>query len=178
MQLAGHDVGLDRPMFLIAGPCVIESPALTEEIAGRLKEITGRLAVPFVFKASYDKANRSSRTSFRGLGIEAGLKVLEHVRSRIGVPVLTDVHEDSPLAEVAAVLYANRIEVVDAAIYSRHSVDVDEQAEARAGRTRQAKLRRPSDMVIGCPWWSGPGSMPRDGATAGRPARGTSARPR
>jgi 2-dehydro-3-deoxyphosphooctonate aldolase (KDO 8-P synthase) len=104
MQLAGHEVGPARPLFLIAGPCVIEGQALTEEIAGRLKEITGRLAVPFIFKASYDKANRSSRASFRGPGMDAGLKVLEHVRSRIGVPVLTDVHEDTPLAEVAAVV--------------------------------------------------------------------------
>jgi 2-dehydro-3-deoxyphosphooctonate aldolase (KDO 8-P synthase) len=104
MQLAGHEVGIGRPLFLIAGPCVIEGQALTEEIAGRLKEIAGRLTMPFVFKASYDKANRSSRASFRGPGIEAGLKVLEHVRSRIGVPVLTDVHEDTPLAEVAAVV--------------------------------------------------------------------------
>ncbi|HXY97620.1 MAG TPA: 3-deoxy-8-phosphooctulonate synthase [Steroidobacteraceae bacterium] len=104
MRLAGHEVGIERPLFLIAGPCVVETQALTEEIAGRLKEITGRLRVPFVFKASYDKANRSSRASFRGPGIDAGLKVLEHVRSRIGVPVLTDVHEDTPLAEVAAVV--------------------------------------------------------------------------
>lgn len=104
MRLAGHEVGIERPLFLIAGPCVIEGQALTEEIAGRLKEITGRLGVPFVFKASYDKANRSSRASFRGPGIDQGLKVLEHVRSRIGVPVLTDVHEDTPLAEVAAVV--------------------------------------------------------------------------
>jgi len=104
MQLTGHEVGADRPLFLIAGPCVIEGAALTEEIAGRLKEITARLGVPFIFKASYDKANRSSRASFRGPGIDAGLKVLEHVRSRIGVPVLTDVHEDTPLAEVAAVV--------------------------------------------------------------------------
>lgn len=106
MRLAGIEVGLHRPFFLIAGPCVIESAALTEEIAGRLAEITHRLAVPFVFKASFDKANRSSATSFRGPGIEAGLKVLEAVRSRIGVPVLTDVHEDTPLAEVAAVVDA------------------------------------------------------------------------
>ncbi|HUL46740.1 MAG TPA: 3-deoxy-8-phosphooctulonate synthase [Steroidobacteraceae bacterium] len=104
MRLAGHEVGIERPLFLIAGPCVIEGQALTEEIAGRLKEITGRLRVPFIFKASYDKANRSSRASFRGPGIDAGLKVLEHVRTRIGVPVLTDVHEDTPLAEVAAVV--------------------------------------------------------------------------
>ena len=104
MQLAGHEVGPDRPLFLIAGPCVIESPELTQEIAGRLKEITGRLRIPFVFKASYDKANRSSRASFRGPGIEAGLRVLEGVRRAIGVPVLTDVHVDPPLAEVAAVV--------------------------------------------------------------------------
>jgi 2-dehydro-3-deoxyphosphooctonate aldolase (KDO 8-P synthase) len=104
MQLAGHEVGADQPLLLIAGPCVIESPALTLEIAGRLKEITARLRVPFIFKASYDKANRSSRASFRGPGIESGLRVLEDVRREIGVPVLTDVHEDSPLAEVAAVV--------------------------------------------------------------------------
>ena len=102
MQIAGHEVGTDQRFLLIAGPCVIESPALTQEIAGRLKEITARLRVPFIFKASYDKANRSSRASFRGPGIESGLRVLEDVRRTIGVPVLTDVHEDTPLAEVAA----------------------------------------------------------------------------
>jgi len=96
--------GLDAPLFLIAGPCVIESQALTEEIAGRLREITSRLAVPFVFKASFDKANRSSGASYRGPGLEAGLKVLEGVRRAFGVPVLTDVHEDTPLEEVAAVV--------------------------------------------------------------------------
>ncbi|MGH8229126.1 MAG: 3-deoxy-8-phosphooctulonate synthase [Steroidobacteraceae bacterium] len=104
MRLAGQPVGLDRPLFLIAGPCVIETPALTIEIAGALKEITGRLGMPFVFKASFDKANRSSRASYRGPGIEAGLRVLERVKREIGVPVLTDVHEDTPLAEVAAVV--------------------------------------------------------------------------
>jgi 2-dehydro-3-deoxyphosphooctonate aldolase (KDO 8-P synthase) len=104
VKLTGHEVGAREPLFLIAGPCVIESPALTQEIAGRLKEITARLGVPYIFKASYDKANRSSRASFRGPGIEAGLKVLEDVRRAIGVPVLTDVHEDTPLAEVAAVV--------------------------------------------------------------------------
>ncbi len=104
MKLAGHDVGLQRPFFLIAGPCVIESAGLTEEVAGRLREITTRLAIPFVFKASYDKANRSSRASFRGPGIDAGLKILEHVRKTFGVAVLTDVHEDTPLSEVAAVV--------------------------------------------------------------------------
>jgi 2-dehydro-3-deoxyphosphooctonate aldolase (KDO 8-P synthase) len=104
VKLTGHEVGAREPLFLIAGPCVIESPALTQEIAGRLKEITTRLGVPYIFKASYDKANRSSRASFRGPGIEAGLKVLDDVRRAIGVPVLTDVHEDTPLQEVAAVV--------------------------------------------------------------------------
>ena len=104
MRLAGHDIGIGRPLFLIAGPCVIESADLTQEIAGRLKEITGALAMPFVFKASFDKANRSSRSSFRGPGLDQGLKVLEGVRRGIGVPVLTDVHEDTPLDEVAAVV--------------------------------------------------------------------------
>jgi 2-dehydro-3-deoxyphosphooctonate aldolase (KDO 8-P synthase) len=104
MRLSGYDVGSGRPLFLIAGPCVVESPALTQEIAGRLKEITARLGMPYIFKASYDKANRSSRASFRGPGLEAGLRVLEDVRRAVGVPVLTDVHEDTPLAEVAAVV--------------------------------------------------------------------------
>jgi 2-dehydro-3-deoxyphosphooctonate aldolase (KDO 8-P synthase) len=104
MQLTGHEIGGQQPFFLIAGPCVIESAALSQEVAGKLKEITARLGIPYIFKASYDKANRSSRGSFRGPGIDAGLKVLEEVRRAIGVPVLTDVHEDTPLAEVAAVV--------------------------------------------------------------------------
>jgi 2-dehydro-3-deoxyphosphooctonate aldolase (KDO 8-P synthase) len=104
MKLAGFEVGLQKPFFLIAGPCVIEGPTLTQEIAGRLKEITRRLGIEFVFKASYDKANRSSSKSFRGPGIDAGLKILADVRSAVGVPVLTDVHEDTPMAEVAAVV--------------------------------------------------------------------------
>ncbi len=104
MQLAGHEIGARQPFFLIAGPCVIEGPALTEEIAGRLREVTARLHIPFVFKASFDKANRSSRASFRGPGMQAGLKVLAEVRRAVGVPVLTDVHEDTPLDEVAAVV--------------------------------------------------------------------------
>ena len=104
MKLGGHEVGADRPFFLIAGPCVVESEALVLEVAGRLKEITGRLGIPYVFKASYDKANRSSQASYRGPGIEQGLKALEKVREQFRVPVLTDVHEDTPLAEVAAVV--------------------------------------------------------------------------
>jgi 2-dehydro-3-deoxyphosphooctonate aldolase (KDO 8-P synthase) len=104
MELCGFEVGLDRPLFLIAGPCVIEGETLAEESAGALKEIAAGLGVPFVYKSSFDKANRSSGTSFRGPGLEQGLKILEQVRSRIGVPVLTDVHEDTPLAEVASVV--------------------------------------------------------------------------
>nr|WP_207148302.1 3-deoxy-8-phosphooctulonate synthase [Thiococcus pfennigii] len=98
------EVGLDRPLFLIAGPCVIESEALAEETAGRLKEIATDLGIPFIYKSSFDKANRSSGASFRGPGLERGLAILEAVRTRLGVPVLTDVHEDTPLAEVASVV--------------------------------------------------------------------------
>ena len=104
MKLGAFDVGAERPLFLIAGPCVIESEGLVIEVAGRLREVTAALGVPFIFKASFDKANRSSHASFRGPGIGAGLKALELVRRQIGVPVLTDVHEDTPLAEVAAVV--------------------------------------------------------------------------
>ena len=104
MKLSDFEVGLDRPFFLIAGPCVIESEALCHEVAGRMLEITRALGIPYVFKASFDKANRSSGASFRGPGLESGLKVLEGVRKAFGVPVLTDVHEDTPLAEVASVV--------------------------------------------------------------------------
>jgi 2-dehydro-3-deoxyphosphooctonate aldolase (KDO 8-P synthase) len=104
MKLASFEVGPDRPFFLIAGPCVIESEGLVLDVAGRLKEITAKLGVPFIFKASFDKANRSSRASFRGPGLDAGLKALSRVRAEIGVPILTDVHEDTPLADVAAVV--------------------------------------------------------------------------
>ncbi len=104
MQLAGAHIGIDQPLLVIAGPCVIESETLVHEVAGRLREITQRLGLPFVFKSSFDKANRSSKKSFRGPGLEQGLKVLEGVRRTFGVPVLTDVHEDTPLAEVAAVV--------------------------------------------------------------------------
>src|SRR5262245_24545098 len=104
MKLAGFEVGIDRPFFLIAGPCVIESQTLVESVAGTLKELTARLGVPFIFKASFDKANRSSKDSFRGPGLEGGLKILEGVRTKLGVPVLTDVHEDTPFNEVAAVV--------------------------------------------------------------------------
>jgi 2-dehydro-3-deoxyphosphooctonate aldolase (KDO 8-P synthase) len=104
MKLAGIEIGADRPLFLIAGPCVVETETLAVDTAGRLQEITRRLNIPFVFKSSYDKANRSSLKSYRGPGLEEGLRVLESVRRQLGVPVLTDVHEDSPLDEVAAVV--------------------------------------------------------------------------
>jgi 2-dehydro-3-deoxyphosphooctonate aldolase (KDO 8-P synthase) len=104
MKLAGHSVGPDQPLFLIAGPCVIEGASLTQEIAGTLVELTAKLGIPFIFKASFDKANRSSGSSYRGPGLEAGLAVLDSVRKTFKVPVLTDVHEDTPLAEVAAVV--------------------------------------------------------------------------
>ena len=104
MRLCGFEVGHDRPFFLIAGPCVVESEGLVLDIAGRMQEITGELGIPYIFKASYDKANRSSKSSFRGPGIEAGLRILSEVKRQLGLPVLTDVHEDTPMAEVASVV--------------------------------------------------------------------------
>lgn len=104
INLCGFDVGLEHPLFLIAGTCVIESRQSALDTAGRLKEITDELGVPFIYKSSFDKANRSSCDSPRGPGVEDGLKILEAVKTQIGVPVLTDVHEDTPLAEVAAVV--------------------------------------------------------------------------
>jgi 2-dehydro-3-deoxyphosphooctonate aldolase (KDO 8-P synthase) len=104
MKLCGFEVGHDRPFFLIAGPCVVESEGLVLDIAGRMQEITGALGIPYIFKASYDKANRSSKASFRGPGIEAGLRILAEVKRQFGLPVLTDVHEDTPMAEVASVV--------------------------------------------------------------------------
>jgi 2-dehydro-3-deoxyphosphooctonate aldolase (KDO 8-P synthase) len=107
MKLCGFEVGLERPLFLIAGPCVVESRELQIDVAGRLKEMTGKLGVPFIFKSSYDKANRSSSKSFRGPGMEQGLRILAEVKRQVGVPVLTDVHteeEVKPVAEVVDVL--------------------------------------------------------------------------
>src|SRR3972149_10729715 len=101
MELCGFQAGLEHPLFLIAGPCVIESEQLALDTAGRLRELTAKLSIPFIYKSSFDKANRSSTKSFRGLGIDQGLQILQKVRSQIGVPVLTDVHEDTPLQEVA-----------------------------------------------------------------------------
>ena len=104
MKLCGFDVGLDHPFFLIAGPCVIESEQLQLDVAGQLKEITSALGIPFIFKSSFDKANRTSGTSFRGPGMEEGLRVLAEVKRQLGVPVLTDVHEYTPMDEVASVV--------------------------------------------------------------------------
>lgn len=104
MKICGYDIGVDKPFMLLAGPCIIESEALAIETAGILKEITQTLNIPFVFKSSFDKANRSSHESFRGLGIEQGLKILEKVKTQVGVPIITDVHEDTPLDEVASVV--------------------------------------------------------------------------
>jgi len=104
MKLCDFEVGLDKPLFLIAGPCVVESQQLQIDTAGKLKEITGRLGIPFIFKSSFDKANRTSASSFRGPGLEEGLRILAEVKRQIGVPVLTDVHEYTPLDEVAAVV--------------------------------------------------------------------------
>jgi 2-dehydro-3-deoxyphosphooctonate aldolase (KDO 8-P synthase) len=104
MKLTNFTVGSQQPFFLIAGPCVIESEAIVMEIAGAMQEMTTRLKIPYIFKASFDKANRSSRGSYRGPGIEGGLKVLEKVKRELKLPVLTDVHEDTPMSEVASVV--------------------------------------------------------------------------
>lgn len=103
MRLCNFSVGLEHPFFLIAGPCVVESEGLVLDVAGKLKELTDELEIPFIFKASYDKANRTSHESFRGIGIDKGLQALQAVKSQLKLPVLTDVHEDSPLDQVAEV---------------------------------------------------------------------------
>ncbi|HAF45399.1 MAG: 3-deoxy-8-phosphooctulonate synthase [Sideroxydans sp. GWF2_59_14] len=104
MKLCNFQVGLDKPLFLIAGPCVIESEQMALDTAGQLKEICQKLGIPFIYKSSYDKANRSSGKTFRGFGMEAGLKILEKVKAQIGVPVLTDVHDEDEIAPVASVV--------------------------------------------------------------------------
>lgn len=104
MKLCGFEVGLEQPFFLISGPCAIETEKLAMETAAKLQDMTARLGIPFIYKSSFDKANRSSHTSARGVGLETGLRILEKVKAEIGVPVLTDVHEDTPLDEVASVV--------------------------------------------------------------------------
>jgi 2-dehydro-3-deoxyphosphooctonate aldolase (KDO 8-P synthase) len=128
VRVCGFEVGLDKPLFLIAGPCVVESEQLQIDSAGTLKEITARLGIPFIFKSSYDKANRTSASSFRGLGRGEGLRILAEVKRQVGVPVLTDVHEYTPLDEVAAV-----VDVLQTPAFLCRQTDFIQNV-ARAGR--------------------------------------------
>ena len=128
MKLCGFEVGLQQPFFLIAGPCVVESQELQLDTAGRLKEITTRLGIPFIFKSSFDKANRSSGKSYRGLGLDRGLKILSEVKRQLSVPLLTDVHEYTPFGEVADV-----VDVLQTPAFLCRQTDFI-QAVARAGR--------------------------------------------
>jgi 2-dehydro-3-deoxyphosphooctonate aldolase (KDO 8-P synthase) len=104
MKLLNFEVGIDKPLFVMAGPCVVESEQLAMDTAGRLKEITNKLNIPFIYKSSFDKANRSFAKSFRGLGLEEGLRILAKVKKELDVAIVTDVHEDTPLDEVASVV--------------------------------------------------------------------------
>jgi 2-dehydro-3-deoxyphosphooctonate aldolase (KDO 8-P synthase) len=143
MKLCGFEVGLDRPLFLIAGPCVVESRQLAFDTAGRLKEICAEVGVPFIYKSSYDKANRSSEKSFRGLGVDKGLEILGEVRKQIGVPVLTDVHE---LGEITAV--AETVDVLQTPAFLCRQTDFI-HAVARAGRPvniKKGQFLAPEDM--------------------------------
>jgi 2-dehydro-3-deoxyphosphooctonate aldolase (KDO 8-P synthase) len=143
MQLCGFQVGLDQPFFLIAGPCVVESLQLQIDVAGRLKEITGALGVPFIFKSSYDKANRSAGTSFRGPGMDAGLEILAQVRRQIGVPVLTDVHSEAEIAAVASV-----VDVLQTPAFLSRQTDFI-HAVARCGKPvniKKGQFLAPHDM--------------------------------
>ncbi len=144
MKLCGFDAGIEYPLFLIAGPCVIESEQLALDTAGMLKEITAKLGVPFIYKSSFDKANRSSAESFRGPGIESGLKTLDTVRTQIGVPVLTDVHEDTPMEEVAAV-----VDVLQTPAFLCRQTNFIQNV-ARAGKPvniKKGQFLAPGDMV-------------------------------
>jgi 2-dehydro-3-deoxyphosphooctonate aldolase (KDO 8-P synthase) len=143
VKLCGFDVGLDRPLFLIAGPCVVESEQLQIDVAGRLREMTAALGIPFVFKSSYDKANRSSHASFRGPGMDEGLRILAEVRRQVGVPVLTDVHEEGEIATVASV-----VDVLQTPAFLCRQTDFI-QAVARAGRPvniKKGQFLAPDDM--------------------------------
>ena len=144
MKLCGFEVGLDRPMFLIAGPCVVESESLQVDVAGRLKEIAGAVGVPFVFKSSYDKANRSSYASFRGPGMDEGLRILAEVRRQIGVPVLTDVHAIDEIATAASV-----VDVLQTPAFLCRQTDFI-QAAAAAGKPvniKKGQFLAPDDMT-------------------------------
>ena len=144
MKLCGFEAGLDRPLFLIAGPCVVESEALQVDVAGRLKEMTAALGVPFIFKSSYDKANRSSHASFRGPGMDEGLRILAEVRRQVGVPVLTDVHAIDEIATVAAV-----VDVLQTPAFLCRQTDFI-QAVASAGKPvniKKGQFLAPDDML-------------------------------
>jgi 2-dehydro-3-deoxyphosphooctonate aldolase (KDO 8-P synthase) len=143
MQLCGFEVGVHRPFFLIAGPCVVESEQLQMDVAGRLKEITSALGIPFIFKSSYDKANRSSGGSFRGPGMARGLEILGQVRREIGVPVLTDVHAESEIEAVAAV-----VDVLQTPAFLSRQTDFI-HAVARCGKPvniKKGQFLAPHDM--------------------------------
>jgi len=144
MKLCGFEAGLDRPLFLIAGPCVVESLQLQLDVAGRLKEICAELGMPFIFKSSYDKANRTSASSFRGPGIEEGLAVLAEVRRQVGVPVLTDVHSEDEIPAAAAV-----VDVLQTPAFLCRQTDFI-QAVARAGKPvniKKGQFLAPEDMA-------------------------------
>ena len=143
MKLCGFAVGLDQPFFLIAGPCVVESEGLQLDTAGRLKEITGKLGINFIFKSSFDKANRTSGKSFRGLGMEEGLRILGEVKKQMGVPVLTDVHEYTPFDEVAEV-----VDVLQTPAFLCRQTDFIQKV-ARAGKPvniKKGQFLSPWDM--------------------------------
>jgi 2-dehydro-3-deoxyphosphooctonate aldolase (KDO 8-P synthase) len=143
MKLCGFDVGLNQPLFLIAGPCVIESEQMALDTAGKLKEICLKLGIPFIYKSSYDKANRSSGKTFRGFGMEAGLKILEKVKTQIGVPVLTDVHSEDEIEPVAAV-----VDVLQTPAFLCRQTDFI-HAVAKAGRPvniKKGQFLSPWDM--------------------------------
>jgi len=144
MNLCGFEVGLDKPFFLISGPCAIETEALALETAAYLKEVTDKLGIPYIYKSSFDKANRTSHDSPRGVGLEAGLRILEKVKNEVGVPVLTDVHEDSPMDEVASV-----VDVLQTpAMLSRQTNFI--QAVARTGKPvniKKGQFMAPWDMT-------------------------------
>lgn len=143
MKLCGFEVGLDRPFFLIAGPCVIESETLALESAGRLKEITSKLGIPFIYKSSFDKANRSSHSSFRGLGMDKGLAILDKVKRELRVPVLTDIHDSPEIEAVAAVA-----DVLQTPAFLCRQTDFI-QAVVRAGKPvniKKGQFLAPGDM--------------------------------
>jgi 2-dehydro-3-deoxyphosphooctonate aldolase (KDO 8-P synthase) len=143
VRLCGFEAGLDKPFFLIAGPCVVESEQLQMDVAGRLKEMTSALGIPFIFKSSYDKANRSSGKSFRGPGMEKGLEILAKVKKTLGVPILTDVHTEADVATVAKV-----VDVLQTPAFLCRQTDFI-HAVARAGRPvniKKGQFLAPSDM--------------------------------